>query len=141
MVLGAYAGLRVSEVAALNWSDIDQEHKRIYVRGKGMKERVCGLSVVVLDELLPEAVGNVVTAGQRPYTGPVLQRKVNRFMARHGVEKTFHDLRKRYVTQAIAKTGNIHAVAQAVGWASIETANAYAALSDDALDQIAAAAV
>src|SRR5699024_3112485 len=37
--LGGYGGLRVSEVAALDWSDIDLEQRRIFVRGKGDKER------------------------------------------------------------------------------------------------------
>lgn len=141
IALGAYGGLRVNEAAVLRWDDIDLERNRIYVRGKGSKERLCGVSAVLLDELLPDTGGNVVTAGGKSHTGATLQRKVNRFIDRNGVDKTFHDLRKRYVTNAIAKTGNIHAVAAAVGWASIETAKAYAELSDETLDLIAAAAV
>lgn len=139
--LGAYGGLRVSEAAALDWSDVDLERRRIYVRGKGAKERLMGLNPVLLDEMLPDAGGNVVTAGGKPYTGATLQRKVNRLLARLEIDHTFHNLRGRYVSLGISKTGNIHAVAAAVGWASIETANAYAALSDEALDQIAAAVV
>src|SRR5690606_29081517 len=81
IALGAYAGLRVSEVAGLDWSHLDQESRRIYVRGKGRKERVVGLSPVLLDKLLPDTGGNVVTAGGTAYSGPVLQRKVNRLLA------------------------------------------------------------
>jgi len=139
LALGAYAGLRVSEAAGLDWSGIDEESRRIYVRGKGRKERVFGLSPVLLDLLLPRVEGNVVTAGGQPYSAGVLQRRVNRFMARSGVEHTFHDLRKRAATLAIAKTGDVYAVAKAFGWSSVETASAYAVVSDEALDRIAAA--
>lgn len=141
IALGAYAGLRVSEVAGLDWRDVDIEQRRLYVRGKGGKERVFGLSPVLLDKLLPETAGNVVTAGGRPYTGATLQRRVNRFMAAQGVEHTFHDLRKRGATLAIAKTGDVYAVAKAFGWSSVETASAYAVVGDEALDRIAAAVV
>ena len=141
LALGAYAGLRVSEAAALEWSHIDQESRRIYVRGKGRKERVFGLSPVLLDKLLPETGGNVVTAGGTAYSAATLQRKVNRYIDRSGVGHTFHDLRKRAATLAIAKTGDVYAVAQAFGWSSIETASSYAAVSDESLDRIAAAVV
>lgn len=139
--LGAYAGLRVSEAAALRWGDISREDRRIVVAGKGAKERRVGLSPVLLDELLPEVAGNVVRAGGDAYSADALQRRANRFMKRHGIDLTFHALRKRWATLAIAKTGNVHAVAKAAGWASIETANTYAAMSDETLDAIAAAVV
>ena len=58
-----------------------------------------------------------------------------------GIEHTFHDLRKRGAALAIAKTRDIYAVSKAFGWASIETASAYAAVSDDTLDAIAEAMV
>lgn len=141
LALGAYAGLRVGEAAALNWSDIDQEQRRIYVTGKGDKQRLVPLSPALLDLLLPATTGNVVTAGGKPYTADTLQRKVNRFIQRHDITHTSHDLRKRGATLAIAKGLPLHAVAAVFGWASIETAKHYAAVSDDILDEIAAAMV
>ena len=71
----------------------------------------------------------------------MLQRKVNRLMARHGIAHTFHDLRKRGAGLAIARTHDVYAVSKAFGWARIETASAYAAVSDDTLDAIAEAMV
>lgn len=140
LALGAYGGLRVSEAAALDWADVDLDKRLLYVRGKGRKERLAGISPRLLDEILPATKGNVVTAGGRVYTGQTLQRRVNRHLERLGIDATFHKLRARYVTQGIADTGDIYAVARAVGWASVETAKHYAALSDDALHRIAAAA-
>jgi len=141
VALGAYAGLRVSEVAGLSWADVDQDRRRIYVRGKGGKERAFGLSPVLLDKILPETVGNVVTAGGDPYTGAVLQRKINRLMSRHRIGHTFHNLRARAATLALAKGENTFAVAIAFGWSSVETAKSYAVVGDEALDRIAAAVV
>ena len=141
IALGAYAGLRVSEAAALDWSSIDVEARRIYVRGKGSKERVIGLSPLLLDKLLPETGGNVVTAGGQPYSGPRLQRRVNRHLAAAGISHTFHDLRKRGASLAMARVGNPQAVAQAFGWASLQTVTHYAVVSDETLDEIAAAMI
>lgn len=141
IALGAYSGLRVSEAAGLTWANIDQDGRRIYVRGKGKKERVFGLSPTLLDKLLPAMGGNVVTAGGSPYTGATLQRKINRLMERAEIAHTFHDLRKRAAGLAMDKTRNPVAVAQAFGWQSIETASSYAVVSDEALDVIAAAVI
>lgn len=141
IALGAYCGMRVSEAAGLTWAMIDQETRRIYVRGKGRKERVFGLSPVLLDLILPEVEGNVVMAGGKPYSGAVLQRKINRLMARGKIDRTFHDLRKRAATLALAKGASVVAVTQAFGWSSIQTAQTYAVVSDVEIDAIAASVI
>jgi site-specific recombinase XerD len=141
IALGAYGGLRVSEAASLDWRDVDLEARRIYVRGKGRKERAVALSGVLLDLLLPETTGNVVTAGAKPYSGATLQRKVNRLIERHGIAHTFHDLRKRGASLALSKGLNPVAVQQMFGWSSMQTVTHYAAVGDEELDRIAAAMV
>lgn len=141
LALGAYAGLRVGEAAGLDWSDVDDETRRIYVTGKGDKQRIVPLSALLLDLLLPRVAGNVVTAGADPYSADTLQRKVNRFIQGQGVEHTSHDLRKRGATLAAAKGVPLNVIAAAFGWSSIETAKHYAAVSDDALDALAQAMV
>lgn len=142
VVLGAWAGLRVSEVAALDWADIDTEMRRIHVRhGKGDKARTVGAHALLLDALLPDAGGNVVTAGGQAYSADALQRRVNRAMKRAGVDATFHQLRHRFGTITYGSTGDPLAVAAAMGHSSLETTRIYAAVSDDALDRVAAAAV
>ena len=139
--LGAYGGLRVAEAAALDWRAIDRESRRIYVRGKGKKERAAPLTATLLDKLLPETGGNVVTAGGEPITAATLQRRVNRFMVRAGIDHTFHDLRKRGASLAMERVGNPVAVAQAFGWASVQTATHYASVSDETLDLIGQAMI
>jgi site-specific recombinase XerD len=109
----------------------------MYVRGKGSKERPVPLSPVLLDYLLPNTGGNVVTATATPYSAAVLQRKVNRLMARHGIAHTFHDLRKRGASVALSKGANPAAVRTMFGWSSMETVTHYAVVGDAELDRIA----
>lgn len=137
--LGAYGGLRVSEAAALEWPEVDTETRRIFVRGKGGKARYVGLSSVLLDQLLPNAGGNVVTGGGKAYTADTLQRRVNRAIKRAGVAATFHQLRHRFGTVAYAATGDLLAVGRAMGHSSPVTTAVYAETSDEMLDRIAAA--
>lgn len=135
--LGGYAGFRISECASLDWRDVDIEARRMYVRGKGRKERPVPISPVLLDYLLPDTGGNVIRGGGEPYTGGTLQRKVNRHMARHGITHTFHDLRKRGASIALSKGANPAAVRVMFGWSSMETVTRYAVVGDDELDRIA----
>jgi site-specific recombinase XerD len=141
IALGAYGGLRVSEAAVLDWHDVDAEQRRIYMRGKGRKERAVALSPVLLDLLLPEVRGNVVTAGGLAYSADALQRRVNRLMARHDIAHTFHDLRKRGASLALSKGLNPVAVQQMFGWSSMQTVTHYAVVGDEELDRIAAAMI
>jgi site-specific recombinase XerD len=92
---------------------------------------------VLLDYLLPDTGGNVITGGGTPYTGPALQRRLNRLMARHGIAHTFHDLRKRGASLALSKGANPAAVRTMFGWASMETVSHYAVVGDEELDRIA----
>ena len=138
--LGAYAGLRVAEAAALDWADVDIEARRIIVRGgKGDKDRPVGLSPLLLDALLPVTGGNVVRAGGKAYSANALQQKVNRAIRDAGVEGTFHKLRSRFATVALASTGNLLAVSRALGHSSPATTAIYAATADSDLDLIAEA--
>lgn len=139
--LGAWAGMRVAEVAALDWSDVDRETNRIRVTGKGGKVRLVGLHPLLLDSLLPDTGGNVVTGGGHVYTAQGLSRRVNRAMRSAGVDSTFHALRHRYGTLALAATGNLLAVGRAMGHADPSSTAIYAATSDADLDVIAAGVI
>lgn len=138
--LGAYAGLRVSEAAHQTWEDIDLETNRIRVTGKGGNTRLVGISPVLLDSLLPNTGGNVVTAGGKPYSAERLQQKINQAITGAGVAATFHHLRHRFATQALSGA-NLLAVSRALGHVSPATTAIYAATSDADLDVIAATVV
>lgn len=137
VALGAYAGLRVSEAASLNWADVDIEMRRLYVTGKGSKTRAVGLSALLLDAIAPDVGGNVITAGGTPYTAGNLQRKINRAIRAAEVDATYHQLRHRFATVALASTGNLLAVSRAMGHSTPATTAIYAEASDADLDIIA----
>lgn len=140
--LGAYAGLRVSEAAALDWFDVDAETRVLrVVNSKGGKSRAVAISPLLVDELLPETGGNVVTGGRKPYTAANLQRKVNRALRAAGVGATFHTLRHRYGTIAYQATGDLLAVGRMMGHSSPVTTAIYAQANDDVAARIAAAVV
>lgn len=143
ILLGAWAGLRVSEVASLNWSDVDVEARRARVTGaKGTKSRLVALGPALIDRLLPELPAcNVVTGTGKEYSADVLQRRANRTMQRIAGRRdiTFHQLRHRYGTEAYRATKDLIAVGKQMGHSSPTTTAIYAAASDDVADLIAEA--
>lgn len=140
VALGAYAGLRVSEVAALDWADVDTEARRARIwHSKGGKSRMVTIGVVLVDHLVPDVGGNVVCAGGKPYTANSLQRRINRAMHDLGVSDTFHGLRHRYGTLAYQATRDLVAVGRQMGHSSPVTTAIYAASADDAAEVIAEA--
>ncbi len=139
VALGAYAGLRVSEVAALHWHDVDLEARRARVLGKGQKWRLVALGVILIDYLLPDTGRNVVTGTDEVHSAAQLQRRVNRAMKAAGIDGTFHSLRHRYGTLAYQATRDLVAVGRQMGHTSPVTTAIYAAASDDVADEIAEA--
>lgn len=137
--LGAYAGLRVSEAAALHWRDVDRELHRVHVKqGKGGKDRLVGMSALLLDHLLPERHGAyVVTGSPETWTGHTLGRKWTTAAHGLGVDATFHKLRHRFGTMATAAGVPLTSVQRAMGHSSPATTAMYVAASDTDLDLIA----
>lgn len=140
VALGAYAGLRVSEVAALHWHDVDLEARRARIlHGKGGKSRLVALGAVLIDQLLPDTGGNVVTGTKQSMSAATLQRRINRAIHRADIDATFHQLRHRYGTLAYQATRDLVAVGRQMGHSSPVTTAIYAAASDDVADAIAEA--
>lgn len=139
VALGAYGGLRVSEAASLTWRDIDQDQRRMIVRGKGDKERSIGFSFTLLNVLLPDTGGNVVTGGGLEHSAHYLQMKVNAAIRSADVDATFHKLRHRYGFKAAEAGIPATSIANAMGHDSLTTTMGYIAAVDSDLDLIAEA--
>lgn len=141
VMLGAFAGLRVSESAALDWSDVDTADDVLLVRrSKGGKSRVVEVSPDLIRQLGRDgAAGNVVTAGGKPYTADRLQRRLNRAMRAAGCEFTSHDLRHRWGITAYRVNSDLLAVAEMMGHASVNTTKIYAQAASESKRRIAAA--
>jgi integrase len=139
-LLGAYAGMRVSEAAALDWADVDGDENTITIRAsKRDGSRVVDVSPMLVDMLGTPVTGNVVTAGGEPYAAARLQRKLNRAIKATGLDLTTHSLRHRWGVAAYQASGDLLAVSEMMGHSSVNTTKIYAAASSDVKKKIAAA--
>ena len=140
VMLGAYAGLRVSESAALPWYDVDDETNTITVReSKGGKSRVIDVSPTLIDWLGRRSGTNVVSGTDEVYSASALQRRLNRAIRDLGLHITTHSLRHRWGTAAYNASGDLLAVAEMMGHSSINTTKIYAQASSDVKRKIATA--
>lgn len=141
VMLGAFAGLRVSESAALDWADVDTGDDLLIIRrSKGGKSRTVPVSPDLIRRLSSgENTGNVVAAGGTPNTADQLQRRLNRAMRAAGCEFTSHDLRHRWGIAAYRSSNDLLAVAEMMGHSSVNTTKIYASADSEAKRRIAAA--
>ena len=143
VVLGAYAGLRVSECAVLRWDEIDLEALTLdVVETKGSKSRRVRISPVLIDYLLPQKGLYVVSGTNKQPSAQSLQQRANRLLkVATGSQITFHQLRHRYGSQAYQATGDLVAVGKMMGHASVVSTSIYAQANDDVAAKIAMAVV
>lgn len=140
-MLGAFAGLRVSESAALDWADVDTADDVLLVRrSKGGKSRAVEVSPELIHRLSKDGTaGNVVAAGGTPYDAAQLQRKLNRAMRGQGCDFTSHDLRHRWGITAYRVNSDLLAVAEMMGHSSVNTTKIYAQAASESKRRIASA--
>jgi integrase len=138
----ALGALRRSEAAALRWDDIDFENGVITVRhGKGDKAREVPLAgnfaLRALHEwqalqgagrtyiFCPLERGDHLGA-DKPFGGTDVYKIVKKTEAISGVEFKPHDLRRTYITEALATNASLATVQAAAGHARGETTLGYA---------------
>ena len=136
VLLGAHAGLRVSEMLDLRWSDVDTRRRELVVtHGKGGKPRTVSIGttlVAVLQDL-------AVTGEQSDYVLPYRSaysawRRLNLVCDRAGVERRgVHSLRHAAGTRVVQETQSLEEAARHLGHASIETTRVYAKWSNTRL--------
>lgn len=143
--LGAFAGLRVSESAKLDWGDINSSEDTIRVTdSKGGKTRLVQISpelIMLLSVGVSERRGNVVTGGGEEYSAAQFQRKMNRAMKLAGAEFTTHDLRHRFGVAAYRATQDILAVGEMMGHSDVNTTKIYASADSEVKRKIASAVI
>lgn len=133
------AGLRCAEVARLRWVDVDLEAGTVYVFGKGSRERLQGLPRRLRHALyLGAAAAKHDRVFGRDVTAARMSQLVCRRMHELGVDATAHQLRHTYATRLYrATSGDLRAVQQALGHASVSTTQVYAAVD---VERVVAAA-
>lgn len=132
IALGAGAGLRVSEMAALHTNDLDLEGRVLVVRnGKGGKDRTVPMNHGLVDVLRHCAPGPVTQ-----YTnGGSISNRIRAHFRPLGIHKRAHDLRATFATEAARVSGgDMVLVAQLMGHESMATTQRYVALTSAGWD-------
>jgi integrase/recombinase XerC len=139
LVLGAYGGLRCSEIAGIDRSDIldDRTPPLLLVHGKGSKERLVPIGPVVAAAFerygLP-ATGPLFVSrkGGGALTPHTVGQVISEYLRASGVNATAHQLRHRFATALYeASGGDLLVTQQMLGHASPSTTAIYAAWSPD----------
>jgi integrase/recombinase XerC len=145
LLLAAFCGARVGEIARLQRHDIheDDDPPIVVFHGKGQKMRVVRMPSGLGPQLrmigLP-ARGNIVispTTG-RPYSPNRLGQIVNSFMHEHGIAATIHSARHWYGTNIYRITRDIRLVQEMMGHSSPATTAIYAAFDPQQAEDMAA---
>lgn len=152
--IGVYTGMRIGEICALQWKDIDMKRKvisvkktlqRIYLKGE-----MCGTTKVILGKPKSKAAVReipisrsleqklerergiddecYVLSGTEKYIEPRLYRShFDKFLKRNNVEHIrFHDLRHTFATNCIEKGADYKTVSCILGHSSVSiTLNRY----------------
>ena len=146
-------GLRISELVALNWADLDLEMGMVRVRhGKGNKERIVPIGEPALQALAQWRQHLPVDSGPR---GPIftnlrgarittrsVELIVARLLARSGVANriTPHGLRHSFATHLLDHGADLRSIQEMLGHASLTTTQRYTHVSVNRLKEVYARA-
>lgn len=140
VLLGAHAGLRIAEITALRWPDIDWRAKELVVRqGKGGKTARVAMTRR-LRETLQEAPRNAAELNGYvlPFRTYRARERFQKLCLRAGVEyqgKEVHGLRHGAGTRTYVQFGDLGRVAQHLRQASVDTARRYAKMADKVVSE------
>lgn len=146
LLIGYGAGLRVSEIVTLKWSDIlFSEHKIHLKNAKGKKDRMVMLpySIVQSLQIYKELYNGkqYVFEGQfagEPYSTGSVQSVMRQAIKKSGLDKkaTVHSLRHSFATHLLENGTDIRYIQKFLGHASIKTTTVYTHLTKTAVDKI-----
>jgi integrase/recombinase XerC len=129
------SGLRLSEVCALKWGDLDFGQGLVTVLGKGSKQRVVPVGSharKALQELRAESGGQQVDfvfpgRGGRQITSRAVQLRMKRLAMQRGVFKRVHPhlLRHSFASHMLESSGDLRGVQELLGHADIATTQIY----------------
>ena len=134
IMLAAYAGLRVHEIAKLRGEDVDPIARTLTVKGKGGKTVRLPLA-----DALVEVAGTMPQRGwwfpTHSETGHILPSSVSyvvsEVMKRVGVPGTAHSLRHWFASTLVDEDVDIRTVQELLRHASLQTTQIYTRVSDE----------
>ena len=129
------SGLRLAEVCALRWVDLDFAQGLVTVLGKGSKQRVVPVGSHALKALAAwrdsriEGLTLLVFPGRndKPITSRAIQLRLRQLAQRQGVFKRVHPhlLRHSFASHMLESSGDLRAVQELLGHADIATTQIY----------------
>jgi site-specific recombinase XerD len=138
ILLMLYCGLRISEVPALDWRDVDLDEATLIVRdAKGGKDRSIALHSRVLRNLAetPEDRQFGAVCGKtngRPLSAKSMPHIFSdRYLGAFGLHISAHMLRHTFAVQLLRAGADIRTIQTLLGHASLETTQRYLALDFD----------
>lgn len=137
IVLGSRYGLRRGEISRVSTRDlrVDPDGQwSLVVHGKGGKDRVIPLMPDIAGVIRDAAPGWLFPStrlqdGGRPISPAWAGKLIRRALA----DATTHQLRHRFASRSYQATGDIRAVQELLGHASVATTQRYTAVADGAL--------
>ena len=139
------SGLRVSELTALKWQDLDMTEGLVKVLGKGQKERLVPVGRHALRALegwrqqQPPGTEHLFTnpAG-RQLSVRALQKRVAHWSQHQGLDQRVHphQLRHSFASHILQSSGDLRAVQELLGHANLSTTQIYTHLDYQHLAKI-----
>jgi integrase/recombinase XerD len=129
IMLGAYAGLRVSEIAALHIDAVAHPGRIAVRQGKGSKDRGVPLAAELAAELERWRTRGRIGSDGRVFpdaTADSVSACIRTVFRRVGIDNRPHDLRAAFATTTAERcNGNLVLVAHLLGHASVTTTQRY----------------
>ena len=129
------SGLRLSEVCALKWADLDFAQGLVTVLGKGSKQRIVPVgsharnALAALREEAAGQPGDFVFPGRggAQISSRAVQLRVKKLAAQRGVYKRVHPhlLRHSFASHVLESSGDLRGVQELLGHADIATTQIY----------------
>lgn len=146
LLIGYGAGLRVSEIASLEWKDILFEEQKIHLKNaKGQKDRMVMLPVSIIQALRQyrneEKNGKYLFEGQfagEHISSKTIQQVMNNALINSGIDKkaSVHTLRHSFATHLLESGVDISYIQQFLGHSNIKTTLIYTHLTNEAVAKI-----
>ena len=129
------SGLRLSEVCALKWADLDFAQGLVTVLGKGSKQRIVPVgsharnALAALREEAAGQPGDFVFPGRggAQISSRAVQLRMKKLAAQRGVYKRVHPhlLRHSFASHVLESSGDLRGVQELLGHADISTTQIY----------------
>jgi len=140
------SGLRLSEVAALRWIDLDLADGAVRVLGKGGKTRIVPVGTLAAQALCALAAEGGSEPDQPVFgngrgghlSARAIQARVKHWASRQGIWQRVHPhlLRHSFASHLLESSGDLRAVQELLGHADIGTTQVYTHLNFQHLAQV-----